>query len=199
MTHYAMVIDLTTCVGCNACMAACSLENQTPVWADHWRTYVHDREVGDTTGVQRRFIPRLCNHCDNPPCMSVCPSGATHKTPEGVVLVEPSLCMGCGACAMACPYDARYPATAKDIQKGKEYYGRLHRNSPSMDKCSFCYHRLQKGGEPACVQTCVGYARIFGDLDQPDSPVTALVRSGKARPLMAHLGTRPNVYYIPEK
>ncbi|MBF0110996.1 MAG: 4Fe-4S dicluster domain-containing protein [Magnetococcales bacterium] len=199
MTHYAMVIDMATCVGCNACMAACSLENQTPVWADHWRTKVHDREIGDGTGVQRRFIPRLCNHCDNPPCMSVCPSGATHKTEEGVVLVETELCMGCGACAMACPYDARYPATQDDIEKGREYYGRLHRKTPSMDKCSFCHHRLMAGGEPACVQTCVGYARIFGDLDDPESPITALVRSGKARPLMAHLGTRPNVYYIPEK
>ncbi|RKZ95141.1 MAG: 4Fe-4S dicluster domain-containing protein, partial [Gammaproteobacteria bacterium] len=80
MTHYAMVIDLNTCVGCNACMAACAMENQTPVWDEtKWRTFVHDKEIGVEENIQRRFFPRLCNHCDNPPCMTVCPTGATYK------------------------------------------------------------------------------------------------------------------------
>ncbi|MBF0624084.1 MAG: 4Fe-4S dicluster domain-containing protein [Magnetococcales bacterium] len=199
MTRYAMVIDMNTCVGCNACMAACSLENQTPVWSDQWRTYVHDRETASGRAVHRHFIPRLCNHCANPACMSVCPTGATYQTKDGVVLVDEELCMGCQACALACPYDARYPYTHDDIAEGKKFYGTLHRKSPSMDKCSFCNHRLEAGKPPACVQTCVGYARIFGDLDNPIDPVTELVRTHKAKPLMAHLGTRPNVYYIPER
>ncbi|MBF0417184.1 MAG: 4Fe-4S dicluster domain-containing protein [Magnetococcales bacterium] len=199
MTHYAMVIDLNTCVGCNACMAACALENQTPVWADRFRTYVHDRESFSGNEVHRHFMPRLCNHCDNPPCMSVCPTGATSKLSTGVVMVDENLCMGCQACAMACPYGARYEVTYKDIKLGKEFYGVLKRNAPSMDKCSFCNHRLVNNELPACVSTCVGSSRLFGDLDNDMDPVTKLVKSGKAVPLMAHLGTRPNVYYIPAR
>lgn len=196
MTHYAMVIDLNTCVGCNACMAACAMENQTPVWKNKWRTYVPEKEIGISEMVRRRFFPRLCNHCDNPPCLTVCPTGATYKRADGIVLIDPDRCMGCRACAMACPYDARYEVTYDDIKIGKEFYGELQRTSPSMDKCSFCAHRLDKGLKPACVETCVGSARQFGDLDNPADPVTQLVASGVAQPLMPHLGTRPNVYYI---
>jgi len=197
--HYAMVIDMNTCVGCNSCMAACAMENQTPVWDNKWRTYVHDIEVGAGTEgeVRRRFFPRLCNHCDNPPCMSVCPTGATHKLDNGIVLVDDTLCMGCRACAMACPYDARFDVTYEDVATGKDFYGELHsRSNPSVDKCSFCAHRVMKGMKPACVQTCVGSARLFGDLNDPKDEVAKIVASGVARPLMAHLGTRPNVYYI---
>lgn len=196
--HYAMVIDLNTCVGCNACMAACAMENQTPVWKNQWRTYVHDMEIGKEGGeVRRRFFPRLCNHCDNPPCMSVCPTGATHKLDNGIVLVDDSLCMGCRACAMACPYDARLDMTSDDLEQGKGFYGELlHREHPSVDKCSFCAHRVMKGLQPACVETCVGFSRQFGDLNDPNDPVAKIVASGVAKPLMAHLGTRPNVYYI---
>ncbi len=198
MTRYAMVIDLNTCVGCNACMAACAMENQTPVWKNKWRTYVHDKEIGVTEQVRRRFFPRLCNHCSNPPCLTVCPTGATHQRADGIVLVDPDRCMGCRACAMACPYDARYEVTYADIDAGREFYGEeeLQRQSPSMDKCSFCAHRVDKGMKPACVETCVGSARQFGDLDDPNDPVAQIVASGVAQPLMPHLGTRPNVYYI---
>ncbi|HTY98543.1 MAG TPA: 4Fe-4S dicluster domain-containing protein [Rhodocyclaceae bacterium] len=199
MTRYAMVIDLNTCVGCNACMAACAMENQTPVWKGKWRTYVHDKEIGVTEQVRRRFFPRLCNHCSNPPCLTVCPTGATHQRPDGIVLVDPDRCMGCRACAMACPYDARYEVTYADIEAGEAFYGELQRQSPSMDKCSFCAHRVEKGMKPACVETCVGSARLFGDLDDPNDPVAQLVGSGVAHPLMAHFGTRPNVYYIDDQ
>ncbi len=197
MTHYAMVIDLNTCVGCNACMAACAIENQTPVWKSSWRTYVHDKEIGSGSDVHRRFFPRLCNHCDNPPCMSVCPTGATHKLDNGIVLVDEALCMGCRACAMACPYDARRAVTYDDVEKGREFYGEAYqRKRPSVDKCTFCEHRVKEGLLPACVETCVGSARLFCDLDNPDDPVAQLVASGVARPLIPHLGTRPNIYYI---
>ncbi len=196
MTHYAMVIDLNTCVGCNACMAACSMENQTPVWSNRWRTYVHDQEIGTGDDIHRRFFPRLCNHCDNPPCMSVCPTGATIKKETGVVVVDEKLCMGCQACAMACPYGARYAVTYDDVCQGQEFFGNDYRREhPSMDKCSFCSHRVEKGLKPACVETCVGSARLFGDLDNPDDPVTQLVASGIAQPLLPHIGTAPNLFY----
>lgn len=195
--HYAMVIDLNTCVGCNACMAACAMENQTPVWSNKWRTYVHDIETGKGEEVRRRFFPRLCNHCDNPPCMSVCPTGATYKMDNGIVMVDDNLCMGCAACAMACPYDARYGYTYSDVSEAEKFFGALtHRSSPSVDKCSFCFHRVLAGLKPACVETCVGSARLFGDLNDPKDEVARLVASGVAKPLLAHLGTRPNVFYI---
>jgi Fe-S-cluster-containing dehydrogenase component len=197
MTRYAMVIDLNTCVGCNACMAACAIENQTPVWKGAWRTKVHDQEIGTGEDVHRRFFPRLCNHCDNPPCLSVCPTGATYQLANGIVKVDEALCMGCRACAMACPYDARIEVTWEDVREGKAFYGSDYRRErPSMDKCTFCDHRVAEGLKPACVETCVGSARLFGDLHDPDDPVAQLVASGVARPLLPHLGTRPNVYYI---
>jgi Fe-S-cluster-containing dehydrogenase component len=199
MTHFAMVIDLNTCVGCNACMAACAMENQTPVWEGKWRTYVHEEEIGTGEHVTRRFFPRLCNHCSNPPCMTVCPTGATQKMDNGIVWVDASICMGCGACAMACPYEARYPVTYSDVRQGKEFFGSdAQREHPSVDKCDFCAHRTVQGLKPACVETCVGESRMFGDLDNPEDPIAQLVASGVARPLLPHLGTRPNVYYIDE-
>ncbi|MCK5720598.1 MAG: 4Fe-4S dicluster domain-containing protein [Thiomargarita sp.] len=195
--HYAMVIDLNTCVGCNACMAACAIENQTPVWKNEWRTYVHDTEIGDRDDqVRRRFFPRLCNHCDNPACMTVCPTGATHKLDNGIVLVNDERCMGCRACAMACPYDARYDVTYADIEEGTNFYGSLQRKHPSVDKCSFCAHLVAKGEKPACVKTCVGSARLFGDLNNPNDEVAKIVASGVAKSLLPHVGTRGNVYYI---
>ncbi len=197
MTHYAMVIDLNTCVGCNACMAACAMENQTPAWDNKWRTYVHDKEIGSGEDIHRRFFPRLCNHCDNPPCMTVCPTGATTKMDNGIVKVDEDLCMGCQACAMACPYGARYAITYSDIDEGESFYGEsARRKRPTMDKCSFCSHLVEKGLKPACVETCIGSSRMFGDLDNPDDPVTQMVASGLAQPLMPHIGTGPNVFYI---
>jgi len=194
-----MVINLNACVGCNACMAACAMENQTPVWSNKWRTYVHDIELTVGDSARRRFFPRLCNHCDNPPCMSVCPTGATRKLDNGIVFVDDATCMGCEACALACPYDARYTFEYRDVAAGKKFFGELiHRESPSMDKCSFCAHRVAAGQNPACVQTCVTSARIFGDLNDPNDYVARLVTSGVAKPLLPHLGTRPNVFYIGE-
>lgn len=199
MTHYAMVINIGTCVGCNACMAACSMENQTPVWdPSKFRTYVHDEEFQKDGRWVRQFFPRLCNQCDNPPCVSVCPTGATWKEASGPVRINPDICMGCEACAEACPYDARYPIRRDDVERAKEYYGDefLRRREAAEDKCDFCWDRLQRGLDPACVETCVTHARIFGDLDDPNSEVSRIVKTGQAQQLLPEIGTGPNVYYI---
>ncbi len=202
MAHYAMVIDLNTCTGCNACMAACAIENQTPFWDNKWRTKVHDLTQGDhDQDTMRIFFPRLCNHCDNPPCVAVCPTGATYKLDNGIVDVDDEICMGCQACTLACPYDERYPIDYEDNTAKREWFGEetLKKTRPGVDKCNFCRDRVEDGRLPACVETCVGNSRMFADLDNPDDPVTQLIKSGQAVPLMPHLGTKPNVYYIPVK
>lgn len=196
MTRYAMVIDAKTCVGCEGCVAACTMENQTPFWASLFRTHIEEQVTGTFPNVGRQFVPRLCMQCDEPPCQDVCPTGATYTTEEGVVKVDASRCIGCGYCMVACPYDARYPYQNDKVAQAKSVYGEKNAHPvPHVDKCDFCLHRLRQGLQPACVETCPLQARIFGDLDEPNSEVARLVASGKARPLNAHLGTKPKVFY----
>ena len=123
----------------------------------------------------------LCNHCDNPPCVYNCPTGASYKRKEdGLVLLKKYRCVGCKSCLAACPYDARY------INEEKGF----------ADKCTLCEHRIKEGKEPACVATCVGKSRIFGDLDDPKSPVSIALKENHSEVLLAGAGTKPRVYYI---
>jgi len=197
MTRYAMVIDVGACVGCEACVAACSMENHTPYWENKFRTHIEEQVSGSYPNVGRKFIPRLCMHCGSAPCEDVCPTGATYTTPEGVVKVDANRCIGCGYCIIACPYDARFRYERSFLKEAKEMFGEeIAHSKPHADKCDFCLHRVRQGLLPACVDTCPLHARIFGDLDDPNSEVAKLVASGKARPLKANLGTKPNVFYI---
>ena len=123
----------------------------------------------------------VCNHCNHPPCVTVCPTGATWKREEdGIVVVDPDLCIGCKYCILACPYDARF----------------LNPVTGAADKCDFCLHRVEKGLVPSCVNTCVGGARIFGDLGDPDSDISKLIANNRVSVLRGEMGTFPNVYYI---
>ena len=196
MARYGMVVDLATCLGCEACMAACSQENETPYWSGGWRTQVNDVQRGEFPSVTRQFFPRLCMHCENAPCVEVCPTGATHRTAEGIVLVDYEKCMGCKACVIACPYGARYAYEAEDVKRAREIYGEDNQHRvPHVDKCTFCAHRLDEGLQPACAATCPGEARLFGDLDDPRSRVAQLVNSNQAKPIGTSFGTRPRVFY----
>jgi len=197
MARYGMVIDITKCVGCEGCVAACSMENHTPYWRGLYRTHIEEHVTGTYPNVGRQFVPRLCMHCENPPCQDVCPTGATYTTEDGIVRVDQDRCIGCGYCMIACPYDARYPFEQDYIAEAKQRYGQeiVHHNGHA-DKCDFCVHRLKQGLLPACVETCPLHARIFGDLDDPNSEVAKLVASGKAKPLRPELGTKPKVFYI---
>ena len=126
------------------------------------------------------FVPKLCNQCDNPPCVQVCPVGATYKTPDGVVLVDRTWCIGCGYCIMACPYGARF----------------FHPKHHVADKCNFCYHRISKGLSPACVQACPFGARRIGNLKDPNDPVTKVITTERVAILKSEFGTKPQAFYI---
>jgi tetrathionate reductase subunit B len=177
--QYGMVIDVRRCIGCHACTVACKSEFDVPLGVN--RSWVEYVEKGVYPNVGRSFLPRLCNHCSEPPCVDVCPTDATWKRDEdGIVVIDSGLCIGCKYCIQACPYDARF----------------LNPVTKVAEKCDFCIHRVSKGLAPSCVNTCVGGARIFGDLGDPDSDVSKLVASNEVTVLRREMGTSPNVYYI---
>lgn len=176
--RYAMLIDLTRCIGCQACVASCKAENNVPYGV--FRTWVERHEKGTFPNVSLEFVPRLCNHCDNPPCVQVCPVGATYRREDGLVLIYDDRCIGCGACIKACPYGARYFNPIKKV----------------ADKCTFCQQRVDKGLEPACVTTCVGRARVFGDIADPGSEISKRISGKPVQVIKPQLGTEPMVFYI---
>lgn len=176
--RWAMVIDLRRCTGCYACQVSCKAEFGIPY--EGFRIWVDTYEYGKYPDVRRMFLPELCNHCDNPTCVPVCPVQAIYKRDDGVVLIDHLKCIGCGYCAEACPYGAIY----KNSFTG------------TFDKCTFCAHRLEQGLLPACVTNCFGKAMYFGDLGDSNSIVSKLIRENKAQLLKPHLGTEPMVYYI---
>lgn len=177
--HWGMVVDLRKCIGCQACTVACIMENHVPEGA--FRTHVSVYElVRDGQDPAMVMLPRLCNHCDDPPCLPVCPVEATFKAETGEVLVDASKCVGCAYCVQACPYDARF----------------VNHETQVADKCTFCIHRTRAGLLPACVETCVGGARNFGDLNDPESPVSKLLAAHPVSVLRPEMRTHPNVYYI---
>ncbi len=176
--RFAMVIDIRKCIGCHACSVACKSENNVPLGV--WRSWVKQVERGKFPNTQRHFLPRLCNHCEHPACVEACPTKAAYKREDGIVLVREERCIGCGLCIAACPYDARF----------------FHPDKRIANKCTFCEHRVDKGVVPACVNTCQGKARIFGDLNDPTSEVARLVAREAVQVLKPELGTVPRVFYI---
>ena len=184
--HYGMVIDTRHCVGCQTCTVSCKISNEVPGSA-HWNHLESlDGEVlYQSTGVFPRttlaFRPLLCNHCEDPACVKHCPTGAMHKDEEsGLVLVDQDVCIACGYCSWVCPYGAPSMDDANHV----------------MSKCTFCANRVRMGEEPFCVASCPAHARVFGDLNDPESDVCKLVQSGKAQAYLPEMGTCPSVYYV---
>jgi len=182
--RYGFVIDLSRCIDCRACMVACSVENNVPM--NHTRIWVKDLGVqGTFPELSRSFVPYNCMHCENPSCIEVCVSGATHKdTDNGLVLVDQEACIGCGFCVDACPYNARYLDETRGV----------------VDKCNGCIQRVEQGQNPACVATCVGGSRHFGDLNDPESKVSIALKNAKSIQRLDYEkgghDTDPNIYYI---
>lgn len=180
--RYGMLVDLRKCIGCQACTVSCSLENQAPI--GQFRTTVLQYEVNLPEEDQAAMLslPRLCNHCDNPPCVPVCPVQATFQREDGIVLVDSDRCVGCAYCVQACPYDARF----------------INKETKTADKCTFCEHRLEVGLLPACVESCVGGARVIGDLNDPNSEISRRMAENKdkIKTLKPDQNTNPYVFYI---
>ena len=199
--YYGMGVQVDKCIGCGRCVEACKAENDVPREPFYFRTWIEryqiraDGEVEvdspeggihsfpsteeDKNVLRSFFVPKLCNHCDNPPCVQVCPVGATFKSQDGVVLVDKDYCIGCRYCIQACPYGARY----------------LDPRTATADKCTFCYHRITKGLAPACVEVCPTGARVFGELKTLASPLRRMMRMSKLTVLKPSLNTEPKVFY----
>jgi molybdopterin-containing oxidoreductase family iron-sulfur binding subunit len=219
--RWVMVIDLRKCVGCHACTIGCVAENKLPPGVVY--RPVLEEEWGTYPNVGRRFVPRPCMQCDNPPCTPVCPVNATFKNEEGVVIVNYDQCIGCRACLTACPYGARTSdfgltynepnpvadgviagrAVAEQYERAANFeYSeprpREERQSPigNARKCHFCLHRIKVGELPACVTTCIGRATLFGDANDPTSLVSEMIAQPNVMRLKEELGTSPRVYYL---
>lgn len=176
--RWAMVIDLQKCVGCHTCAVACKSENNVPL--GYWRSWVKGIQKGSYPSVKNHYLPRLCNNCDNAPCAKICPVKATERRPDGIVTIYYGKCIGCGLCVASCPYDARFINPVRH----------------TADKCTFCQQRVDKELFPACVTSCIGRARTFGDLNDPESVVSKIVAKHSVQVLKGELGTRPMVFYI---
>jgi len=219
--RWAYIVDLRRCIGCRACTVACKAEFGVPLGA--FRTAVYEEIHGTFPSPEKNFLPRLCNHCEGnkddqiPPCIKECPEypkdrrefitadgkkiryrgGATYKRPDGLILFDNSLCVGCGKCIEACPYGARN--WDKSLLSGKD------KTKNAITKCTFCQHRIDKGVEPACVNICQGRARIFGDLNDPTSKVSklakefGLVDKRNETTLLPGENTIPMCFYIDPK
>lgn len=199
MARYGMVIDLKRCIGCDTCTIACKAENATP------RGVLWNRVLKYETGVypdsRLHFLPLICMHCDEPECEKVCPTGATKKREDGIVVIDSNKCMGCGCCILACPY-----ASGSFLDKIHTYYaghitpfeeiGYTKHKVGTVEKCDFCLERVVQGLQPKCVTACMGKARVFGDLDDPNSEVSRLIRERGGFTISSEMGTKPSCYYL---
>jgi molybdopterin-containing oxidoreductase family iron-sulfur binding subunit len=208
---WAMVIDLRKCAGCLACTIACKAENVLSPGVVYRR--VLDLETGKYPNLRRDFVPILCNHCEDAPCVTACPVKATSLRKDGIVDMDYKKCIGCRACINACPYGSRTsdfgefytektPRTQDyEMRPAFEYkkeWPRKRGRSPigNARKCHFCIHRIERGLLPACVTTCIGKATYFGDKEDTKSLVAELIQQNKVKRLKENLGTKPRIYYI---
>lgn len=202
MTHYVMVIDLSLCTGCNTCSVACKQENNLPEgvwWTQVITVGVNGNGEKSADAMRMDFLPIACQHCAEAPCVEVCPTSAAFRREDGIVMQDPSLCIGCRYCMAVCPYTGvrvfsdEQPSYMSPFPTGSNPM--IHR-SRTVEKCTFCAHRLDEGLLPVCVDICPMRARTFGDIDDPDSEVSRLLRDNPHFHLLAEKGTLPSVYYI---
>ncbi len=195
MVRWGMVIDLKKCIGCYGCMIACKQEHFLP--PNMFWTRLLVSEEGEYPQVIGNVYPVLCNHCANPACVRVCPTKATYRRPDGIVMMDYHRCIGCRYCMAACPYGAR-SFNWKDPRTGLRQIdpGYPTRTKGVVEKCNFCDERLAKGLLPACVEACTEKALVFGDLNDPAAPLRKVLEGRTALQRKPGLGTKPKVFYL---
>ena len=204
MTKLAIGINLRRCIGCNTCAVACKMQNNVPDGMLWNRVLTEgcerfDSAEGTYPNLSRTYLPLACQHCENPACERVCPTGATYKDDKGRVEIDYDKCIGCRMCMAACPYNARTFNGNEPVRATGAGYGDARvpeRARGVMEKCTLCKERTDEGDEPMCVHCCPADARVFGDLDDPDSAVSRLRREQSAEVLLEEKGTRPQVFYV---
>lgn len=202
MTRYGMLIDASTCAGCDACTMACKYQNATPSGM-YW-CKVLKGEYGEYPNSGQTVLPIACQHCQDAPCVSACPTGASYYDENQCVQVDYEKCIGCRMCINVCPYNAR---SYHDVDQSATPYYEGYEMTPYeemrasehpigvVEKCVMCKERTAQGEEPSCVKTCITKSRWFGDLDDPTSEINVMIKKLGAKPLMEDLGTKPSVYY----
>ncbi|MCX8031462.1 MAG: 4Fe-4S dicluster domain-containing protein [Thermodesulfovibrionales bacterium] len=206
--RWVFLVDIQKCVGCGMCVKGCSTENDAPTHANLARTWieryiitkdgtiivdspqqayngftkhdVHGKHIPIENISKAFFVPKLCNQCDLPICVDVCPVGATYKTPDGIVHIDRKWCIGCAACISNCPYSVRF----------------IHPTLHVVDKCNFCYHRISNNLNPVCVDACAFGSRKIGNLKNPDDPVTQTIMSKPVAVLKPEFNSKPHVFYL---
>jgi Fe-S-cluster-containing dehydrogenase component len=211
--RWAYGIDATKCIGCLRCVKACKEENNVAHSPNHFRTWVEryvylegedharvdshadpqniaaaeseseyrfDNRYKDEKVTRAFFVPKICNHCARPACVQVCPVGATFRAEDGTVLIDHDYCIGCRYCVQACPYGARFFVEEEGVS----------------DKCTWCYHRITKGMKPACVEVCPTGTRVFGDLNDTESPIRKFIKNNPVQVLKPESGNAPMCFYV---
>lgn len=205
MTKLAIGIDLHRCIGCNTCALACKMQNNVPDGMLWNRVLTEgcdrfDSAEGVYPHLTRTYLPLACQHCENPACERVCPTGATYKDDKGRVEIDYDKCIGCRMCMSACPYNGvrsfnwEEPSYHLDFPVGDQDVAPHQKHV--VEKCTFCWHRLAKGLAPACVEVCSARARIFGDANDPDSEVSQKLRERSSMRLLEDRETEPSVYFL---
>lgn len=186
--HYGMLISLDSCIGCWACTVACKAANGLDIGVNWNRVESigdpkakpgQDMPAGTYPDVSLYWLPMPCMHCQKAPCMNACPASAISRREDGIVMIDQNRCLGCGYCAWMCPYGVP----------------QFNRTTNTMGKCTFCASRVDQGQQPACVEACVYGARVFGDLNDPNSEISRLIAQKKGKVLLPEHGTEPSVFY----
>ena len=177
----AIVVDLDRCIGCFGCEISCKMENNVAL-GEYWNKVIIEGPHGTFPDVEEYWLPTMCQQCENSPCTHVCPTGASYRNEDGVVLIDKSVCIGCKYCMMACPYGVR----------------NWNKEQRVVEKCTLCQHLTSQGKEPACVHNCPGEARFYGDLDDPTSDAARAIAEAPEGDVhhLKNVGNNPSTAYI---